>query len=138
MGTGVTHPLAHPPINERTIRERDDAGVVDHLVQNHDVFWCLQDAIRIVVARGKHGARDPARDAPVPDAEVLIMVTFIREVVGFRIQCPLLNRSAARRRVDDERGLPGRQHRVARVEPVAAIPADVGAGLIALRGRRIL
>ena len=135
----IAHPLTDAAVGERPVRQRDDARIVNHLVVDDDVVGRLQNAIGVVVAGGEHRAGDPARDAPVPHAHVPVVVALVIEAPRLLVEGPLLHRGPAARRVDDHRGLSGRQHRVARVEPVAAVAAaEGGAGLGAPRRRRVL
>ena len=98
----------------------------------------LHDAMRIVVARREHRARDTSRQTPIQGAQVLIVFALVRETVRSGRQRPCPDRRPAIRRVDDQRGLPCRQDGVARVEPVAPVEAQLATGRSPLRGRGIL
>src|SRR5213593_1118290 len=52
MTAGIAHPLAHVLRQRRPAVERNDAGVVDHLDENHHVSRALDDLVIGVVARG--------------------------------------------------------------------------------------
>src|SRR5262249_4096653 len=49
----------------------DDTRLVDHLVANRDIPRSLHDLIRVAVHAGNHRAREAARDAAFPQAEIL-------------------------------------------------------------------
>ena len=69
--------------------QRNDAHVVDHLGQNHDMVVGLNDLIVVVVERGQHGrpAGDPS-DAPFDSGHVFRPVMSVLAVIlliGFKL-----------------------------------------------------
>ena len=98
-----------------------------------EVVRRLDDAVGVVVAGREHRSGDAAREAAVPHAHVQVVVAVVVQVVLLGVERPLPDARTPVGRVDDERRLPRRQHRVPRVEPVAAVAADVASRLVAPR-----
>src|SRR5688572_17776581 len=51
--------------------ERNDAGLVDHLVADRHDGWGLDDRVGVPIVAGHHRARQAPHDAPVVEAMVL-------------------------------------------------------------------
>src|SRR5688572_7129586 len=64
----ITEPLPDLWSDMRTAVERDDARVVNHLVENHDISRRLENLVIVVVRTGNHW--QPERDAALPEAPV--------------------------------------------------------------------
>ena len=58
----------------RTVIERDDAGVVNHLVPDGHVTRPLHDLRRVVVDGREDHVREAARDAAIVEAHVFVAV----------------------------------------------------------------
>ena len=89
--------------------EGDDAGVVHHLVEDHDVAGSLCDEHVVVVrSRGHRRPRVEAEDATVRQAAVGVVVgeavAQVQPVEGAGAAALLAPRQAAVGRVDDQRG----------------------------------
>ena len=62
MTHGVAHPLAHASGQVLAV-QANDAGIMDHLDQNHYVIGCLHNRLEVVVGAGQDrwtaGRADP-------------------------------------------------------------------------------
>ena len=88
-----------------------------------DVVWRLDDLVPVVVT-GREQVRGTARDAPVPRAHRLERVEAVHVEVALLLRFGT-KRNPPVRRIDDERGLPGRDELVAEVDERLVVAADV-------------
>ncbi len=98
----------------RAAFERDDACLVDHLVQDDDVARRLQDAVARPVSGREDAARHAARDAPLPRRVVHVGVGQVDQVVVAARAGVVANRDPPVGRVDDHRPAPRVAGRAAR------------------------
>lgn len=112
MPPGVAHIRLDGDSRVRASVQRNDAMFVDHLVEEGDESWCLDDAMTIPVDLRNHRADDAQGDAAIVQPEILGPVEWAVAVGALRgTRLPLLRlrcqrRHSSVRRLDDERGLP--------------------------------
>ena len=63
--TGITKPLANAVVIMRRIVDRDYSGIVDRFHYHDDISRCLKDVVVVVIETGRHGSRQPERNAAI-------------------------------------------------------------------------
>src|SRR5690348_8650487 len=135
MAARITEPQVNAGGNVRTAVERDDAGVVNHLIEDDDGIRRLNDLVAVVVGAGQHGRTGGGPvQAALGKAAVFGAIGRMHPLVfGARRHLGLTvrreRRNAAVRRIDDQGGAVGLDNLGAAVIPEFVVGArDVGVG----------
>ena len=126
----VADPLRDGRRSVRPAVERDDARLVVHLDEDHDVIGRLEDAVVVVVRLGQHRRRGAEHDAALREPAIRRPVGRVRGHVGGALLDGGLRRrrqrgDAAVARLDDERSAPGSDAARAALEEDVVVGADV-------------